>query len=87
MRRRCSDPTLPIYASAEPSFWIQARRSTFWSCRGNDGVYHDGYPLSVIDGQDVFIDGGVRDLFNWVVQGEQTMRPTSTRAIDRTSPT
>lgn len=49
--------------------------------RGNDGAYHDGYPLSVIDGFDLYADGGVRDLFNWVVQGQHTIGGFAARGV------
>jgi hypothetical protein len=49
--------------------------------RGNDGAYHDGYPLSVIDGFDFYADGGVRDLFNWVVQGQHTLGGFAARGL------
>lgn len=49
--------------------------------RGNGGVMHDGYPLTTIDGFDFYADGGVRDLFNWAVQGHHTLGGFAARGL------
>ena len=49
--------------------------------RGNGDTVHMGYPLSTIDGFDFFADGGVRDLFNWAVQGQHTIGGFAARGI------
>jgi hypothetical protein len=49
--------------------------------RGNGDTVHMGYPLSTIDGFDFFADGGVRDLFNWAVQGHHTIGGFAARGI------
>lgn len=41
--------------------------------RGNGDTAVPGYPLATINGFDFFADGGVRDLFNWAVQGHHTV--------------
>ncbi len=49
--------------------------------RGNGDVVHPGYPLATLDQLDFFADGGVRDLFNWVVQGHHTLGGFAARDI------
>lgn len=49
--------------------------------RGNGDTTHAGYPLDVIDGLDFFADGGVRDLFNWAVQGHHTLGGFAARDV------
>lgn len=49
--------------------------------RGNGDTTVPGYPLSVIDGFDFYADGGVRDLFNWAVQGHHTLGGFAARDI------
>ncbi len=49
--------------------------------RGNMDTVHAGYPLATIDGFDFFADGGVRDLFNWAVQGHHTIGGFAARDI------
>ncbi len=49
--------------------------------RGNLDTVHAGYPLTTIDGFDFFADGGVRDLFNWAVQGHHTLGGFAARGI------
>ncbi|GAB4200959.1 MAG: hypothetical protein OHK0013_12510 [Sandaracinaceae bacterium] len=49
--------------------------------RDRRGVWHPGYTEDAIDAQDVLADGGVRDLFNWVVQGNHTMGGFAARGV------
>jgi hypothetical protein len=41
--------------------------------RDRHGVWHEGLSDAELANLDVFADGGVRDLFNWVVQGNHTL--------------
>lgn len=49
--------------------------------RGNADTVHPGYPLATINGFDFFADGGVRDLFNWAVQGHHTLGGFAARGL------
>lgn len=49
--------------------------------RDRHGVWHPGYLPDAIDDMDVLVDGGVRDLFNWVVQGNHTMGGFAARGV------
>ena len=45
------------------------------------GVYHPGVSAATLDGFDIILDGGVRDLFNWSVQGNHTLGGFAARGL------
>lgn len=49
--------------------------------RDRHGAWHEGLDDASLDQLDVFADGGVRDLFNWVVQGNHTMGGFQSRGL------
>lgn len=49
--------------------------------RDRFGGWHEGLSAEALDGFDVIVDGGVRDLFNWVVQGHHTMGGFASRGL------
>ncbi|MBX7192328.1 MAG: hypothetical protein K1X94_09730 [Sandaracinaceae bacterium] len=49
--------------------------------RDRHGAWHEGISDEALDNLDVFADGGVRDLFNWVVQGNHTMGGFASRGL------
>ena len=49
--------------------------------RGNGNTMHAGYPIETVQGFDFYADGGVRDLFNWAVQGQHTIGAFAARGL------
>ena len=49
--------------------------------RDRHGEWHEGLSDEVLANQDILADGGVRDLFNWVVQGNHTMGGFASRGL------
>lgn len=45
------------------------------------GVWHEGVSQETLDGFDTILDGGVRDLFNWSVQGNHTLGSFAARGL------
>ncbi len=49
--------------------------------RDRHGVWQEGLSDAAVDQLDVLADGGVRDLFNWVVQGNHTLGGFAARGL------
>lgn len=45
------------------------------------GTWHAGVSDATLDGFDIILDGGVRDLFNWSVQGNHTLGGFAARGL------